>query len=432
MMPNTKVKLGRDNVLLIIVAGIASYLDAALLVSLGVALPIWARSLSLNSWLIGLLSTMLTLSVAAGSFVGGWLSDKFGRVTVFNVDIFFVALGSFIIAFSNSVPFLMVGVVIAGLASGADLPTSLAVISERMDKGAYGRAIASTQIFWTIGILLSQFIGMITASQGMTSATVLFGWIGIVAFLNWCVRVFSKGFRNIEYGLAEAVEQEVSESQFDKGKMKLADLLKNRVFLLPLILLTIFYLFWNIPANTWGSFVNYFLVTVDKQSQLVSTMIALVANVFCLLVNVVYLKISDSKYRYPAMYVGIAVAFVAFVIAGTFSEFWQVFVVSYILYSGSTILCGEALYKIWSQTFYPVEARATMTGFSYGIVRVMTAIFSLATPTLMGYSPKLLLWVLVGCTVIFGASAIIIVQLIKRFKMTSSDLQSDPANLSSR
>lgn len=81
-MGNEKISLSRDNILLIIVAGIASYLDAALLVSLGVALPIWANYLDLNSWIVGLLSTTLTISVAIGSFAGGWLADKFGRVTV--------------------------------------------------------------------------------------------------------------------------------------------------------------------------------------------------------------------------------------------------------------------------------------------------------------------------------------------------------------
>lgn len=89
-----KVKLSRDNILLIVVAGLASYMDAALLVSLGVALPIWANSFHLNSWLVGVVSTLLTVAVALGSLAGGWLSDRFGRVRVFNLDILFVGIGA--------------------------------------------------------------------------------------------------------------------------------------------------------------------------------------------------------------------------------------------------------------------------------------------------------------------------------------------------
>lgn len=414
-----EVRLSKDNIILITVAGIASYLDAALLVSLGVALPIWAKYLNLNSWLIGFVSTLLTLAVAIGSSVGGWLSDKFGRVTVFNLDILFVAIGSLIIAFSHNVMLLLIGVTIAGLASGADLPTSLAVISERMSKKAYGRAVSATQIFWTIGILLSQFIGFVTADGKMISPLVLFGWIALVAFINWCVRAFSQKFKRLEKQLLNNAGHISTEynSKEKNGKISTIQILKNNKLLLPLFLLTVFYLFWNLPANTWGSFVNYYIVTVGRQSQAYSTLIALVANVLCLLVNFIYLKISDSRYRYLAMYLGIVIAFLSFIAAAVFSNYYQIFTIAYILYSGSTVLCGETLYKIWSQSFYPVNVRASLTGFSYGIVRCLTACFSLITPTLMAASPQKLMWVLVGCTAVFGTAATIIVHLVKNNKV---------------
>lgn len=396
-----KVGLTRDNIMLIIVAGLASYMDAALLVSLGVALPIWTKSLGLNSWMVGFVSTLLTIAVAFGSFLGGKLSDLFGRSRVFNIDIFFVAVGSATIALANNLPFLLAGVLIAGLASGADLPTSLAVISERMSKQAYGRAIAATQIFWTIGILLSQFIGFVTAGMGSGSTMILFGWIALVAFLNWLVRMFSPRFRALE--AAPVVEHEAE--AVDNKQYSLKEIFQNKQFVSSLLLLTVFYLFWNLPANTWGSFVNYFLVTVDQRSQAFSTLVALIANLVCLACNFFYVRVADSKFRYPLMYGGIAVAFLSFLLAGIFSSNWQIFTVAYVFYSGSTVFCGEALYKIWTQSIYPVNVRATMTGFSYGLVRAVTALFSLITPTLMGYSAKALLWTLLACTVIFGLCA---------------------------
>lgn len=122
---------------LVLVAGTASYLDSSLLVSLGVALPIWTKLMQLTPLQSGFISTLLTLMVALGAVVGGWLSDRFGRVRVFNLDILFVAVGAIIIAFAPNLPLLLLGTVIAGLASGADLPTSLAVISERTSDQLY-------------------------------------------------------------------------------------------------------------------------------------------------------------------------------------------------------------------------------------------------------------------------------------------------------
>ncbi|WP_353949211.1 MFS transporter [Sporolactobacillus sp. Y61] len=427
---DTKVKLSKDHIMLIIIAGVASYLDAALAVSLGVSLPVWAKYLNLNSWLVGLLSTTLTVMIAVGAFIGGKLSDQFGRVTVFNIDIFFVAVGSAVMVFSDHFTGLMVGAAITGLASGADLPTSLAVISERTSREAYGRAISSTQIFWSVGIILSQFIGFLTANYGMGSPKILFGFIGVIAFVNWSVRVFSKNLKTIESNLVTSVKEEDHEAAGEAGeKIKIRDLFKNNHYLVPLILLTLFYLFWNLPANTWGSFINYFLVTVDHQSQMFSTMVAMTANILSMILVFIYLRISDSKYRYKAMYAGIAIAFLSFAAAGTFSGNWQIFTFAYICYCLSTVLCGEPIYKVWCQSFYPVNARATMTGFSYGIVRACTAVFSIATPTLMGYSPSLLLWILMGCTVIFGLCAISIVQLIRRLNISDPAINKGEVNV---
>lgn len=96
-MVDEKVKLSKVNVFLIIVVGLVFYMDVVLFVSLGVVLFIWIKYLVLNSWMVGLLSIMLMVVVVIGLFVGGWLLDKFGWVVVFNVDIFFVVIGLFVI-----------------------------------------------------------------------------------------------------------------------------------------------------------------------------------------------------------------------------------------------------------------------------------------------------------------------------------------------
>ena len=87
-----KPKMDKKTLSLVVVAGTASYLDSSLLVSLGVALPIWTKLMHLTPLVTGFISTLLTLMVALGSVTGGWLSDRFGRVRVFNLDIFFVAI----------------------------------------------------------------------------------------------------------------------------------------------------------------------------------------------------------------------------------------------------------------------------------------------------------------------------------------------------
>ncbi len=410
--------MSRGQKVLVIIAGIASYLDAAILVSCGVALPLWTKFFAFSPLVTGSINTVLTLSVAVGAMSGGVLSDKLGRVVVFNIDILFVAIGTAMIAFTSNVTLLFIGLVIAGIASGADLPTSLAVISERMDKDNYGKAISSTQLYWTVGIILSQLIGYLTANlAGIGAVRFLFGVIAVVALLNWYVRNFSKRFRHIEDAEQAAVQAAEGTENVAEAKPKFGEVFKDKHVLVPLLLLTGFYLFWNIPANSFGMFLNYFLVIVDKQAAATATLVAMIGNLLGFVANLIFMKVSDTKYRYPIMFTGLILGAVAMLIAGLSATYWFAFSVCYVVYMFGYIWIGEPIYKIWAQSFYPVNLRASMTGFSLGVVRAFTAVFALITPTLMAISPALFLRVLLGCVIVYGAFSMLIVKMIKRYHL---------------
>ncbi len=412
-------KLSKRDWSLISVAAIASYLDAALLVSTGVALSIWAGYFHMSPWLAGILSTMLTISVAVGSYVGGNLSDRFGRVRVFNLDILLVGIGTAIITFAYNIPTLLIGLAIAGLASGADLPTSLAVISERIPQQHHGRAISSTEIFWFLGIMISQGIGFVTAKMGIIGPRTMFAWLTIVAVATWAVRAFSKKFKQIEDQLLAENQASSGNGNEEQKKVKLSTLLKNPHYLMPLILLTVFYLFWNLPANTWGSFLNYFMVVVNHQSQSTATLIGFVTNIVAVIILYsIYMRFADTKYRYVMMHIGLGLSLVSFVISAFLGRLWVIFAICYFVYSVCNVLDGESIYKIWTQSFYPADVRATMTGYSYAIVRAFTAVFSIFTPVIMNFSPDLLMWLLAGSLAICWLSAIMLTRLVKGYGLS--------------
>lgn len=394
-------------------ASIASYLDASILVTTGIVLAMWKTQFGLNAWWVGALSTLVTLSVALGLAVGGYLSDKFGRVTVFNLDILFVALGTLLVALAPNLPMIVVGLFIAGVASGADLPTSLAVISERTEPDQYGKVIASTEIYWLGGIVLSQGLGFLTADMGYMSSRILFAWLALVALVTWGIRALSPKFHNLETQMVVPVERRAStEEEVAAEKIPFRKLIAMPRYFVPMIGLTGFYLFWNIPANTWGSFLNYFLVTVDGRSQQFSTLCAFFANILgAFVLYGIYMKFADTKYRYIMTRVGLILCILSFVLSAVFGGVWWIFTISYFVYCCANMLHGEPLFKIWSQSLYPVHVRASATGISYSIVRAVTAVFSFVTPAIMAYSPTLLIWLLVGSLGICWLSA----ELVMRF-----------------
>lgn len=397
-------------------AGMASYLDAAILVSAGVALPLWVDHLALDTWWTGSASTVLTVAVAIGSFFGGRLSDVFGRVTVFNLDILFVVVGAALTAFAPNLPVLLGGLVVAGLASGADLPTSLAVISERVPERFQGKVISVTELFWLAGIILSQGIGFLVSGMGVAGATIMFMVIAAAALITWLVRVCSPGFKRAEEELytLNAAESGAGRSSDVEKAYPLGKLFGNPRYVIPLVLLAVFYLMWNLPANTWGSFQTYFMVEAGGRSQAFATACGFLANVFAAVVTyTVFVRFADTKHRYLVMFIGLGCGILSFCVSAFAGAQWMVFTVCYFLFSMTNTLHGEPIYKIWSQQLFPANARATATGFTYSVVRLFTAAFGLITPTLMAYSPTLLLWLLVAFLGLCAVAACLVLGFIK-------------------
>ncbi|HED1310059.1 TPA: MFS transporter, partial [Kluyvera ascorbata] len=113
-----------------VVSGMASYIDSAAIVSNGTALVIYQKTIGITALEIGILSGLLTLCIAAGAFCGGRLGDRIGRRNVFIITMAMIVLGTLALAFGLSFHFLLLGTLLVGLATGADLPVSLATISE--------------------------------------------------------------------------------------------------------------------------------------------------------------------------------------------------------------------------------------------------------------------------------------------------------------
>jgi inositol transporter-like SP family MFS transporter len=121
-------------------AGMASYLDAAALVTSGVAIGgSYAEPLGLDAATIGFLLGLQTLMFALGALFGGRIGDRFGRRRVFTSSLLLYAVGVTLLLIVAAPWMLYVGVVAVGLAIGADLAVSLALINEEAPPGRRGR-----------------------------------------------------------------------------------------------------------------------------------------------------------------------------------------------------------------------------------------------------------------------------------------------------
>ncbi|MER7564660.1 MFS transporter [Streptomyces sp. NPDC048523] len=397
-------------------SGMASYLDAALIVSIGVNLAIYRDAYDMGVWMAGAISAIVTICIAVGSLVGGRLADVFGRRRLYNLDILCYAVGAIVITLAPDDITLLVGVLLAGLAAGADLPTSLAVVSDASPDHARGRLIAFTQVMWMLGIIVVVFVGFALSDTGMLGARLITGHLAVAALVTWHLR------SRLE--LATGPDPEQDQVPAEQGVA-----LKNvwtRAALVPMLATFAFYVTWGLGANTMGQFTTYLLVTVSGASQSVATGINLACLPIGLVLTLAFVKIADGPRRDRMFYIATVVQIAAFAIASLTVGAIVGFLVFYILYQLSYPFAGEANYKVWSQLTLPAETRGTTQGITYAVSRGVFAGVAFVTPALLDRSPSLLLWVITGCMALSAVAGLYIVRvLVPR----SSAAASAPADL---
>ncbi|MFJ9009833.1 MFS transporter [Streptomyces canus] len=388
-------------------SGMASYLDAALIVSIGVNLAIYRDAYDMGVWMAGAISAIVTICIAVGSLVGGRLADVFGRRRLYNLDILCYALGAIIITLAPDDITLLVGVLLAGLAAGADLPTSLAVVSDAAPDHARGRLIAFTQVMWMLGIIVVVFVGFALSDTGMLGARLITGHLAVAALVTWHLR----SRLELATGPDPAQDQVPTEQPAEQQGVALRNVW-TRAALVPMLATFAFYVTWGLGANTMGQFTTYLLVTVSGASQSVATGINLACLPIGLLLTLAFVRIADGPRRDRLFYVATVLQIAAFAIASLTVGAIVGFLVFYLLYQLCYPFAGEANYKVWSQLTLPADTRGTTQGITYAVSRGVFAGVAFVTPALLDRSPSLLLWVITGCMALSAVAGLYIVRVL--------------------
>lgn len=402
-MEHSPRQLSRTHWKLAVAGGMASYLDSGLIISVGIALPIWSRSLGLDPWAIGMISAGLTFAIAIGALFGGRIADVFGRTRVFNLAILFYVVGAALVLLAPNQTVLLVGVVVAGIAAGADLPTSIAVISERAPEGGQGRMVAFTQVMWTVGIVVATLLGFALSGLGGFGAKLLFAHLAIMGFVTWLVRVFSPSFTRLEV--------QALPTGSEAPALPLGKLVRDRRYLTAIILTALFYITYGVVANTIGQFKTYFLVEVGGATQTLATGFSFVATLIGLTCAILFTRAADGPWRNRLFVIGAAglvAGLMLIVITG--GTILPVVFVFLIIYNLSNPFCGEAIYKVWTQESFPTNVRATVQGITYAVARFVFAGVALVTPALIAWSPSGLFAILATLAVTSGLLGMLLIR----------------------
>jgi MFS family permease len=137
------------------------FLDGFDLFIMAVALPVIAKDLAPDAWVLGLIGAAAPLGAVIGAAGAGRLTDRFGRKLLYVIDLasFILFAGLSAIAWNNASLFAFR--FLLGVGIGADYPISSSYVTEFMPARIRGRMLVSGFSFQAFGSLVGAGVGLL-------------------------------------------------------------------------------------------------------------------------------------------------------------------------------------------------------------------------------------------------------------------------------
>jgi putative MFS transporter len=138
---------------------------------LGFALPGIAKEFGLKPQTMGLIASSTMVGMTIGSFLWGWIADKWGRRLAFIATVLIFSLFSGVTAASFSVGFLLGVRFITGIGLGGAIPVDAAILAEFAPARIRGFAGGVLPIAFPVGTFLASATALVLVPR--------FGWRGL-------------------------------------------------------------------------------------------------------------------------------------------------------------------------------------------------------------------------------------------------------------
>ena len=393
------------------IAGMASYLDSAALVASGLAIgTFYADELHLDAATVGGLLGTQTFAVAIGAITGGRIGDRFGRRRTFLATLIVFSAGVAALALAPGAALLWIGVVLAGLAIGADVPVSLAMINESAPAGSKGRMVAFTELLWGLGIVVVAALTAALASLGPVAARIVFLHLLVVAVVVLLLRTTIP--ESPEWRRARQAAPTTS----------VVRRLLDRPVLSAVLATGLYYAAWGVGANTLGQFGAYIWTHRSGGDVASWSIVSLVGLPLGIGAGLLFLKVVDTSKRRPWFLVGSVMLVLAWLAPTLLGPTPVALVTASLLLTASTGFSGETIYKVWSQELLPTLLRGTAQGITFAVNRVAAACFGVVTPLLVVASPTVLFGVLLALAVVAGGIGMLWIPRIARVEAADGTL----------
>lgn len=144
-----------------ILSAMGIFLDGFDLFIISIALPLIIRDLSPSPVLIGAIGSAAVIGAIFGASIGGILTDRFGRKSIYIVDLLLFIIFSFCCGIAWDISSLIIFRFLLGIGVGADYPICASYVSEFMPSALRGRMLIGAFAFQAVGMFAAAVVGLI-------------------------------------------------------------------------------------------------------------------------------------------------------------------------------------------------------------------------------------------------------------------------------
>ncbi|MFC9556390.1 MFS transporter [Rhodococcus sp. NPDC056960] len=135
------------------------FLDGYVLSMIGLAMVHITPQWGLTSAQQGLLAASASIGIFVGAFLGGGLTDRFGRRTLYACDLVGVVVFSVAQFWVDDFLWLFLFRVLIGMAIGADYPIATSLLTEFAPRKYRGPFIGALTVMWFVGAAAAYLVG---------------------------------------------------------------------------------------------------------------------------------------------------------------------------------------------------------------------------------------------------------------------------------
>jgi putative MFS transporter len=396
----------------IVIAALASLFDAGDAYLLGFAMPGIAKEFALKPQTLGLIASSTLVGMTLGSFLWGWIADKWGRKIAFTATILMFSLFSGISGLAFSVSFLLGARFLTGLGIGGSVPVDASILAEFAPARIRGYSGGALPIAWPVATFIAAATALVVLPR--------WGWRGLflVGVLPALLTVWVR--RNVP----ESPRWLANRGRFAEARSALHYLdiqddaiEKSRIAVqheppLPMLPPAIFrdlftpemrqrtahtWIIWILPLMaSWG--MNLWLpkLFVQVHGLKVQQAVAFVLYItlFSIAGRFLVYFLSEKVGRKLFIVVGFTMAGVmlfAEIWAGSVMQFfWVSAIYQFFIEMG---LCGSTIY---TPEIYPVHIRVLGTSTSMGLGRIGGAVGGYAIGYFLGVNQPIHMWIFLG------------------------------------